>query len=145
MKRKKASKETDEEMRERWQKEEEDRQRAFDEWFASNSNTEWLAADERHGYVYIVECDWKYKIGVARDVRQRIREMQTGNPNPLVLKDAVIADRAQALEQILHGFFEEHRNTGEWHDINADQLADVVRRFKNWTEHVTEALERVLD
>lgn len=104
------------------------------------NNLEWLLSDPRHGYVYFVESDMRIKIGWARDVRQRVRELQCGNPNKIELRDAIADDDAQSLEHLLHCFFSDHRENGEWHTISADDLEKIAKEFEDWAAEIASAI-----
>jgi hypothetical protein len=119
------------------QSEREERER-LDTMFADN--LEWLLEDQRHGYVYFVESDMRIKIGCARDVRQRIRELQCGNPNTIELRDAIADDDALALESLLHRFFSDHRENGEWHALNTDDLETIAKNFEEWGAYIANAI-----
>lgn len=76
-----------------------------------------VSADRRKQQLYIIRAkDTQYcKIGVSKDPKFRLRELQTSNPNPLVLvmvydtiKDAI------RLEKSLHKTFSQSRCKGEW-------------------------------
>lgn len=57
------------------------------------------------------------KIGIAQNPEKRITELQTGNPNPLLLLcKAPVNSRKQAefLERELHNYFSYCRMEGEW-------------------------------
>jgi hypothetical protein len=117
--------------------EREERER-LDKLFADNA--EWVADDQRHGYVYFVESDMRIKIGWTKDVRARLRELQCGNPNPIELRDAIADDDAQMLERLLHGFFSHCKHNGEWHTINTDELEKVAKRFEEWAAYIANAI-----
>jgi len=119
----------------KWEREERAR---LEKLFADNA--EWVLADPKHGYVYFVESDMRIKIGWARDVRLRLRELQCGNPNPIELRDAIADDDAQALERLLHGFFSECRHNGEWHTISADDVENIAKRFEEWAAYIANAI-----
>jgi Meiotically up-regulated gene 113 len=103
-------------------------------------NLDWLLSDQRHGYVYFIESDMRIKIGWARDVRQRIRDLQCGNPNEIELRDAIADDDALALEALLHRFFSDHRENGEWHSLNADDLETIAKAFEEWAAAIASAI-----
>lgn len=80
--------------------------------------------------VYIVQAGDEpfYKIGIASDVKQRVRQIRTNSP----LEPRVIATRslenAHALEQDLHAIFERHHLHGEWFCIkHEDDLAYLLK------------------
>jgi hypothetical protein len=140
MKKKRKTVEELEEASRQWEAEE--RQR-YDDMFAAN--TEWLAADQNHGYVYIAEAGDHIKIGWARDVRYRIATLQTGNPYPIELKGAIPDDNAYLLEQILHGFFRAYNHNGEWHrSLSYDETEEAIKQFEKWSSEIAEQLREAL-
>jgi hypothetical protein len=67
------------------------------------------------------------KIGVARDVRARLRTLQTGSGVPLTLLTAVPG--SFALERHYHARFAAYRRHGEWFERHPTLLAEI-RRLK---------------
>lgn len=110
----------------------------LDTLFADNA--EWVMADPRHGYVYFIESDMHIKIGWTKDVRRRIAEMQTSNPNAIELRDAIADDDAQTLERLLHGFFSQHKHNGEWHTLNTAEVEAVAKHFEEWAAYIANAI-----
>jgi hypothetical protein len=69
-------------------------------------------------YTYFIQAanGGLVKIGKAKNPKQRLRELQTGNGEPLQLL-GVTSDFTEAQ---LHALFQEHRRQGEWFDLNLD-------------------------
>ena len=73
-----------------------------------------------HYHVYFVQCCDKkryVKIGVARNVKSRIKTLQTGNPYKLKVLSVIKCSgqkEAYALEARLHKFFKKNHFNGEW-------------------------------
>ena len=71
-------------------------------------------------YVYFISDSKFVKIGSAINPNQRLKELQTGNPNPLeimyLLPCKSRADASQA-EHKLHLIYSAHKKTGEWFDV----------------------------
>jgi predicted GIY-YIG superfamily endonuclease len=69
-------------------------------------------------YLYIIECKQNdgivYKIGVTNDLQQRIKNVRTGNPNPVEYVYNEQNNNAYKLEKWLHSQLSEHRLEGEW-------------------------------
>lgn len=69
------------------------------------------------GYVYLIGLEGQpemVKIGVARDVKQRLAQLATGSPyKPYVIR-TFHADYPYALERALHAEFAGKRTHGEW-------------------------------
>ncbi|MEO6739199.1 MAG: GIY-YIG nuclease family protein [Chthoniobacteraceae bacterium] len=73
--------------------------------------------------VYVLGTPLGYKIGYATNLEQRLRELQTGCPAPLVT-EAMISTHAPAkLESCLHRRFNSKRKQGEWFDLSSEDLA----------------------
>jgi hypothetical protein len=82
-----------------------------------------LAAER--GWVYFVQAHCgSIKIGRARDVQFRIKELQCAHPHELKLL-AVALDGNR--ETGYHRQFAEHRMLGEWFEPHADILAEIER------------------
>lgn len=91
-------------------------------------------------YLYCIADDSGLcKFGYSRDPSGRLRELQTGNPNPLFLVESVCLPEseglresfaARQLEQQLHRDFAHLRVRGEWFRCSPEQGA----RFLQWFE-----------
>lgn len=68
-------------------------------------------------YVYLIECQQFYKIGIANDVESRIAQLSTGNPFPLKLIASYRFANAQAVETVLHQRFANSKKRAEWFDL----------------------------
>jgi hypothetical protein len=68
------------------------------------------------------------KIGKAKDIQKRRRELQTGNPTLLEVVGWIKSGDDFALERTLHRHFAQRRVFGEWFDIQpADALPLLMR------------------
>jgi hypothetical protein len=62
--------------------------------------------DINEGYVYIVSDGHFCKIGVANNnVDRRIKDLQTGNPNKIVLLTSLLCKNPYTIEKFLHLLF----------------------------------------
>lgn len=79
-------------------------------------------------YIYFVRCDAtkRIKIGYARDIPKRMRELQCGNSQPLTLLGAIEA-HSKDDERKIHQRFAEHRIFGEWFTENHELLAFIEK------------------
>lgn len=75
-------------------------------------------ARRKGGYVYLLECGGKYKIGFSKDVERRINQLDT-RPFKinLIAKSKFISD-AYDREQELHEYFADNRIDGEWYEFS---------------------------
>lgn len=62
------------------------------------------------------------KIGVAKDIEKRRRNLQTGNPSTIRLLGWINTAESSKLERHLHGFFAATRVRGEWFAIKMQSL-----------------------
>lgn len=88
--------------------------------------------------VYFVQAgkEGPIKIGVARDVQQRIGSLQTANHEKLSLIATV--DGGRDTEEKLHRHFAGHRLQGEWFKPAADLLKFIAERCKKPDEYEVE-------
>jgi hypothetical protein len=68
------------------------------------------------------------KIGFAKDPSQRLRQLQTGNPEQLFLHHTieVPANRVRILERHLHKELGYLRTKGEWFRLSPEQSVDFL-------------------
>lgn len=67
------------------------------------------------------------KFGIAKDVQQRIRQLQTGSPHRLSCIVAISTPVARSAETLLHSQLTNIRQHGEWFKIDSDRQArDLV-------------------
>ncbi|MBB1177661.1 GIY-YIG nuclease family protein [Brevundimonas aurantiaca] len=72
----------------------------------------------------------RIKIGRARRVEERRRQLQTGNPDRLKLVGFINADDDARLERDLHRHFAEVRGEfGEWFNLQPADVLPVLQRF----------------
>lgn len=85
--------------------------------------------DEGRQFVYFIgTADGPVKIGLTRDVRQRLESLQTGSPVKLEILAYCEGDRW--LERQYHTFFATQRLHGEWFG-RGDNLLDQEIRIIN--------------
>lgn len=94
-------------------------------WFSDyiKSNTKKVERDKT-GYVYLLKCENKYKIGYSQNVERRIKQLDK-KPFPLELVLKVYSDIALDIEQKLHKTLIEYNIRGEWY--NSDILTIDIK------------------
>lgn len=90
--------------------------------------------EKKKGYVYLLECGGKFKVGFSNNVERRMRQLDT-RPFKLnlVVKSEFLSD-AYDREQELHEDFEGSRIEGEWYDFTKEELAYVIEVIKGMKE-----------
>jgi hypothetical protein len=73
-------------------------------------------------YVYLIRSIEYYKIGIANDVESRLAQLQTGNPNELVIEACYEFPNSQTVEAVLHQKFIYVRKRGEWFQLTSADL-----------------------
>lgn len=77
-------------------------------------------------YVYLIkeESDLKrYKIGVTRrDIKTRLTELQTGNPNKLSIISVFKTEYPYELETSLHNYYSYYNINNEWFNLSDDMI-----------------------
>ena len=98
------------------------------------------------GYVYLigeVGNNTNYKIGStrAKDVKKRLKQLQTGSSSELYIKESFETEHPFRLEKMLHNHFKEKNLIGEWFELSkADTEA-----FKSICEDKTKVIESLKD
>lgn len=95
------------------------------------------------GYIYLFECvsdyETTYKIGFTRnkDMKKRIRGLQTGNKDKIKCIDIFETKHSRSVETALHQFYSFKREGGEWFDLD---LTDVVN-FKSTCQRIEDNID----
>lgn len=76
----------------------------------------------------IEEGHFRVKIGVAKDIKNRVRQLQTGNSIELRLLGWIETDEPFNMERLLHTHFKKDHRRGEWFDIQAAQIYPILKR-----------------
>ena len=85
------------------------------------------------GYIYLLKCADKYKIGYSKNVARRLRELDT-RPFKTELLFAVYSTNARGIEKELHNKLQVHRETGEWYSGISELI--VKQTIKEITEEL---------
>lgn len=85
---------------------------------------DWMLVPRRGGFcVYFVRAGEHVKIGVTKDVGERLDSLRTGCAHRLTLLAAILGD--STLERALHERFSHLRGEGEWFRAAPDLIAFV--------------------
>jgi len=78
-----------------------------------------------HLCVYVLECQWLYKIGKTSDLQWRMRSLQAGNPFEIRLVHVIFTEHHGVVEGALHRIFAAHRVRGEWFSLMPKELEQI--------------------
>jgi hypothetical protein len=88
--------------------------------------------------VYLIRGnDSNYKIGIAKNPKQRLKQLQTGNSDKLTLVETYQSEHASKIERALHNWYGFARNEGEWFDLSITVESDFVRKCRQIDESLT--------
>lgn len=98
---------------------------------------------EETNYVYILRSGNtnNFKIGVSKNIENRIKQLQTGNPYKITVYhyfEAPTRENAFNCEHWLHKFFDGHKTElmrGEWYRITLKELEPFLK-----IDYTTEAM-----
>ena len=80
-------------------------------------------------YVYLIRGnDGKYKIGIAKNPAQRIKQLQTGNSDKLQLIETYQSENAFKIETSLHHQYGHLRAHGEWFDLSLEEEVTFIEK-----------------
>ena len=90
-------------------------------------------------YLYLIKNseDDTYKIGVAKNPRKRLSQLQTGNSSELLLVDVYETEEAYKIEKILHRRYSHLRKQGEWFSFSLIEEFSFLDNCKRIEETIT--------
>ena len=93
-------------------------------------------------YVYLIKEDdenGRYKIGSTRkkNIEERLKELQTGNPSKLIIADSFETEKPFKLEGMLHRHYANDNELNEWFNLDEDKIKgfkDVCKKYQTIIE-----------
>lgn len=97
------------------------------------------------GYVYLIgekNNENKYKIGSTRcsDINKRLKQLQTGNSNQLILESYYETDKPFKLETMLHNKFKKNNVIGEWFEMTENDI-DIFKEACEKYQNIIDSLK----
>jgi hypothetical protein len=77
-------------------------------------------------FIYMVEVNNFYKIGVTQDIRSRLGALQNASPIDVQFLYLFKFDYAYKIERILHNHFKRQRRRGEWFEFTPTDICDFM-------------------
>ena len=78
----------------------------------------------------------RYKIGVTNNIRNRLKNIQTGNPDAIKIIALLECPKPTHIESSLHEEFACYRIHGEWFEMSSDVSFKVYQRMKELGDNV---------
>ena len=79
--------------------------------------------------VYIIQSNKEVKIGVAKNVKKRMQQIQTSNQHTLNLIGTKETDDDYFLETEIHHYLYDYRIRGEWFRLSEKKMNSVIKKF----------------
>lgn len=74
-------------------------------------------------YVYLLKTPENiYKIGVAKNIEKRIKQLQTGSADEIILVDKFLSEYPFKIESNLHRKYGTLKINGEWFYLNVENI-----------------------
>jgi len=77
-------------------------------------------------YIYLIKCEVDetilYKIGYSKDVKRRLKELKTSNPNPLEIVATFETKHNRKLETSFHNYYKHKNVNGEWFSLSSNEV-----------------------
>lgn len=87
------------------------------------------------GYVYLLTDGNFFKIGVTRgSIDKRIKKLQTGNPDDIVIVQYHQTEYPFKMEKLLHTRHNHQRVNNEWFDLSLEDIKNFKAECKDIDE-----------
>jgi hypothetical protein len=84
----------------------------------------------------------RYKIGYTRnDVSKRIKQLKTGNSDELILEQLYTSKWGTKIEAILHRKYSNSKISGEWFNLDQNQVEGFLIECKNLDDYYKSLIE----
>lgn len=97
------------------------------------------------GFIYLLQCDDNtFKIGATKNKpEQRVKKLNTGNPNKIILIDYYECEQYFKVEKMLHKKYNQNKTEGEneWRVLSEEQ----VNTFKEDCQNLCDNLNYVFN
>lgn len=81
-------------------------------------------------YLYLLHCEGFYKIGITKNPKKRMSELQVGNPFKINPIGFYKTKDAEGLECTIHNTFRFVNVSGEWFKIPDEYINTIVEFLK---------------
>ena len=90
-------------------------------------------------YIYLlkVSSDGIYKIGVSKNVEKRVKQLQTGNPEPIEIVKTFLSQYPYKIENVLHRRFKTNNVQGECFYMSEKDIENFEEDCKVCEENFT--------
>jgi prophage antirepressor-like protein len=90
----------------------------------------------KSGFIYLIACQGKYKIGMSKTPYKRLSSLQVGSPFELTILERYFSFDCVALEKLLHEYYEAYWLRGEWFELPFSEINCFSQVVRELDEHV---------
>lgn len=87
--------------------------------------------NRHYKYIYIINYENMYKIGIANDVYDRQKRIETISGHQNILIYAKQINHARKIERLLHRYFANKKTLGEWFILDENDINYVISFIDN--------------
>ncbi len=79
-------------------------------------------------YIYLIRCSENsfYKIGISKNVEQRLKQIQTSSPDKVYLVHKYESSYASKIERALHNFYKSYHRNNEWFELSLNEEVEFL-------------------
>lgn len=83
-------------------------------------------------YIYLLRAEGlnRYKIGIASNIKDRIKRIQTASPVKINSIHHVYTENVVLKEKDLHEYYKSQRVIGEWFELNTAEVAQLISKME---------------
>lgn len=83
-------------------------------------------------YVYLIsdKNSYSYKIGISKNPKTRLKQLQTGSDRELVICKQVLCENADQVEASLHHIYSMNNIKGEWFELSDSDIETFENKCK---------------
>lgn len=86
---------------------------------------------DTRGYVYLMRCGDRYKIGITNDVNRRLAQLGKQSPYPLEIVHTIRAPYPKSIENRLHAMYKRVRVHVEWFEFEESDIPGVIEAMND--------------
>lgn len=85
-------------------------------------------------FLYLIQCESFYKIGIATSVYARLKDISVCNPFPVALHSQYKFKDAESVEKKLHQRFRDKKVKGEWFRLESCDVETIENRYSKYRQ-----------
>jgi hypothetical protein len=82
---------------------------------------------DMRGFIYLIRAENGYvKIGITRNIDNRLKTLETASPLQLELLKSKHVRNAPAIDRRLHKLYQDKRKRFEWFDLDDQEIKEII-------------------